>query len=216
MKHVRQRLTYANVMSSIAVFFVLGGATAFAATKIGANELKANSIKTGKIVKEAITTSKLKNNSITTGKIANGAVSATQLAAGAVTSAQLADNSVSGAKLQNGSVSATKLVPGFVAPVASKLARFANIDENGVVLAGTAGLSQANVTASGGGFYCFSGLNPAPVGGVATIDYENAGSEEIIQFGLGAGPVCPAGTQAFVNPRKGGAAQKAGFFVILY
>ena len=42
MKQIRQRLTYANVMSSIAVFLVLGGATAFAATKIGANELKAN------------------------------------------------------------------------------------------------------------------------------------------------------------------------------
>lgn len=74
MKQIRKRLTYANVMSSIAVFFVLGGATAFAATKIGANELKANSIKTGKIVKEAVTTSKLKNNSITTGKIDKDAV----------------------------------------------------------------------------------------------------------------------------------------------
>ena len=49
MKQIRQRLTYANVMSSIAVFFILGGATAFAATKIGANELKANSVLTGKI-----------------------------------------------------------------------------------------------------------------------------------------------------------------------
>lgn len=42
-------------MSSVAVFLMLGGATAFAATKIGANEIKANSIKTGKIVKEAVT-----------------------------------------------------------------------------------------------------------------------------------------------------------------
>ena len=36
MKQIRKRLTYANVMSSIAVFLVLGGATAFAASKIGA------------------------------------------------------------------------------------------------------------------------------------------------------------------------------------
>ena len=56
MKQIRQRLTYANVMSSIAVFLVLGGATAFAATKIGANQLKANSVLTGKIKKEAVTT----------------------------------------------------------------------------------------------------------------------------------------------------------------
>lgn len=74
MKQIRQRLTYANVMSSLAVFLILGGATAFAATKIGANQLKANSVKTGKIVKEAVTTSKLKNGSVSTSKLANDAV----------------------------------------------------------------------------------------------------------------------------------------------
>jgi hypothetical protein len=35
MESVRKRLTYANVMSSIAVFLVLGGATAFAASQLG-------------------------------------------------------------------------------------------------------------------------------------------------------------------------------------
>ena len=74
MKQIRKRLTYANVMSSIAVFLVLGGGAAYAAKKIGANELKANSVKTGKIVKEAVTTSKLKNDSVTTSKIAKDAV----------------------------------------------------------------------------------------------------------------------------------------------
>jgi len=73
-KQIRKRLTYANVMSSLAVFLILGGATAFAATKIGANQLKANSVKTGKIVKEAVTSGKIKNGAITTNKLANDAV----------------------------------------------------------------------------------------------------------------------------------------------
>jgi len=73
-KQIRKRLTYANVTSSLALFLVLGGATAFAAQKIGANELKANAVKTGKIVKEAVTTSKLKNGSVTTPKLAKDAV----------------------------------------------------------------------------------------------------------------------------------------------
>jgi hypothetical protein len=73
-KQIRGRLTYANVMSSIAVFLILGGATAFAATKIGAGQLKANSVKTGKIVKEAVTEGKIKNGAVTTSKIANDAV----------------------------------------------------------------------------------------------------------------------------------------------
>jgi len=73
-KQIRKRLTYANVMSSLAVFLILGGATAFAAIKkVGANEIKANSIKTGKIVKEAVTAGKLKKGAVTTNKLANDA-----------------------------------------------------------------------------------------------------------------------------------------------
>jgi hypothetical protein len=73
-KQISKRLTYANVMSSIAVFLILGGATAFAAKKIGSNEIKGNSITTGKIKKNAVTASKIKSNSITTAKIKDGAV----------------------------------------------------------------------------------------------------------------------------------------------
>lgn len=85
MKQIRKRLTYANVMSSIAVFLMLGGATAFAATKIGANQLKANSVKTGKIVKEAVKAGKLAKNAVTTPKIANLAVTTEKIANDAVT-----------------------------------------------------------------------------------------------------------------------------------
>ena len=74
MKQIRKRITYANVMSSIAVFLVLGGGAGYAAKKIGSNEIKSNSITTGKIKKEAVTTSKIKTGSISTDKIANDAV----------------------------------------------------------------------------------------------------------------------------------------------
>jgi hypothetical protein len=98
LKQIRRHLTYANVMSSIAVFLMLGGATAFAATKIGANEIKANSIKTGKIVKEAVTAGKLKNGAVTESKIADGAVTTNKLADGAVTTNKLANDAVTGDK----------------------------------------------------------------------------------------------------------------------
>ena len=71
-------------MSSIAVFLILGGATAFAAKKIGSNEIKGNSITTGKIKKEAVTASKVKKNAITTAKIADGAVTGAKLNLGTV------------------------------------------------------------------------------------------------------------------------------------
>jgi hypothetical protein len=81
-KKIRKRITYANVMSSIAVFLVLGGASAYAAKKIGSNEIKGNSITTGKIKRNAITASKIKKNSITTAKIKNGAVTGAKVNVG--------------------------------------------------------------------------------------------------------------------------------------
>jgi hypothetical protein len=93
-KQIRQRITYANVMSSIAVFLVLGGASAYAAKKIGSNEIKGNSITTGKLKKNAVTASKIKNESITTNKIKNGAVTGVKVADGSLTSADLSSGTL--------------------------------------------------------------------------------------------------------------------------
>jgi hypothetical protein len=203
-QRIRKRLTYANVMSSIAVFLVLGGASAYAAKKIGSHDLRGGAVTTAKIKRNAVTRSKIKAKAISTAKIANAAV----------TNARLAD----------GSVSLEKLAPGFIAPAAEKLSHAANVSLGGVVLAGSLGISQANVTHPESGFYCFAGFAPAPVGGVATVDYSEAGENVLIQFDTGQGPVCPVGTQAFVNTRRpisfkakeSTESIDAGFFLLLY
>jgi hypothetical protein len=200
-KQIRKRLTYANIMSTVAVFLVLGGGAAYAAKKIGSHELRGGAVTTAKIKRNAVTRSKIKAKAISTAKIASGAVT--------------------NARLANGAVSFEKLAPGFIAPAAEKLSHAANISAGGVVLAGSLGISQANVTHPSTGFYCFSGLTPDPVGGVATLDYHGFGEETVlIEFANDQGLVCPAGTQAFVNTRKPKGAEStsidAGFFVVLY
>lgn len=85
MSTIRKRLTYSNVMSSLAVFLVLGGASAYAAKKIGSNGLKSNSVTTAKIKKNAVTTAKIKKNAITTAKIKNSTVSTEKIKNAAVT-----------------------------------------------------------------------------------------------------------------------------------
>lgn len=45
MLKVRQRLSYANVMSTIAVFLVLGGGAAFAATQLPKNSVGTKQLK---------------------------------------------------------------------------------------------------------------------------------------------------------------------------
>ncbi len=81
MKQIRRRLTYANVMSSIAVFLILGGATAFAAKQLGKNtvgtkQLKNNAVTNTKIKKNAIVTAKIKNGAVTGPKINLGTLGA--------------------------------------------------------------------------------------------------------------------------------------------
>ncbi len=96
MKHLRKRLTYANVMSSIAVFLVLGGATAIAAGQLGKNtvgskQLKKNAVTTAKIKKNAVTGAKIKNGTITGAKVNLGSLGTVPSATAAGTAAN-ADN----------------------------------------------------------------------------------------------------------------------------
>lgn len=77
MKPVRKRLTYANVMSSIAVFLVLGGGAAFAASQLGKNSVGSKQLK-----KNAVTSAKIKKNAVTGAKVKPGSLQATDFAAG--------------------------------------------------------------------------------------------------------------------------------------
>jgi hypothetical protein len=75
-KQIRKRLTYANVMSSIAVFLVLGGASALASAKI-------------------------KNNAVTTAKIKNGAVSGAKINLGSLGTVPSATNATNATNAGN-------------------------------------------------------------------------------------------------------------------
>ncbi len=63
MARLRRKLTYANVMATIAVFIALGGAS-YAAIK-----LPKNSVGTKQLKKEAVTAAKIKDGAVTPGKL---------------------------------------------------------------------------------------------------------------------------------------------------
>jgi hypothetical protein len=82
-KRLRGKLTYANVVSSLCLFLLLGGGAAVAAG------LAKNSVGTKQLKKNAVTTVKVKNGAITEAKIAKGAVTASKIADGLLTGAQI-------------------------------------------------------------------------------------------------------------------------------
>lgn len=70
MKRMRGKATYANVISTLALFLVLTGGAAYAATQlaknsVGTKQLKKNSVTAAKIKKNAVTTAKIKANAVT-------------------------------------------------------------------------------------------------------------------------------------------------------
>jgi hypothetical protein len=102
-KQIRQRLTYANVVSTLALILVVGGATALAARvpkhSVGPHQLKSNAVTTTKIKANAITTRKIKKNAVTGVKIKDKAIKNEKLDDNAVTTAKIANGAVTGPKI---------------------------------------------------------------------------------------------------------------------
>ncbi len=115
MKQIRKRLTYANVVSTLALCLVVGGATAIAAQKVpkhsvGPRQLKANAVTTPKIKANAVTTRKIKKSAITSIKIRDDAVTSAKLDDEAVTTPKIAKEAVTGAKIDAASTPFGRIV----------------------------------------------------------------------------------------------------------
>jgi hypothetical protein len=140
---LRPKLSYSNVIASIALFVALGGAAVAAGLpkgSVGPRQLKHGAVTAGAIRKGAVTAGKLAPksvvagklgpNSVTPGNLGNGVITSAKIAAGAViansikngviTTNKLANANVTTAKLADGSVTNAKLGPE-VAPLLGSL-----------------------------------------------------------------------------------------------
>lgn len=107
---IRRRLTYANVMSSIAVFVVLGGgAYATIDRKIETQDLRNGAVTPKKIDKGAVRTNKLQRRAVGTGKIKPQAVGVGKLKEPAVSTPKVFDGAITTAKLGDGAVNSEKV-----------------------------------------------------------------------------------------------------------
>ena len=98
MKSVRKRLTYGNVISSLALFLVLAGGSALAANQLGKNTVGSKQLK-----KNAVTSAKIKNGSVTGSKLKLSSIGKVPSASNAdhATSADSAANATNAANAVN-------------------------------------------------------------------------------------------------------------------
>jgi hypothetical protein len=231
MKQLSKRLSYANVVSTIALFLALGGATAYAVQQlppksIGAKQLRPGAVTADKIRKHAVTAPKIEANAIKSGKIAGSAVK----------EAKLANAAVSNPKLANGAVSTEKIVPDAVtgaqvneatlsevpfsnhantatfAESANPVA-FAAVSQEGNV---DTAQSKGDISVSQGkeaGIYCVSVAGFSPRGAQVTPRYNGSGGLTAYVT-IGGTASCPA-PQVEVQTHNGGLV-KAPFYVVVY
>jgi hypothetical protein len=234
MRDLRSRLTYANVISTIALVIALGAGSAFAAGQlapksVGSRQLRPGAVTADKIRKHAVTAPKIEAEAIKQGKVAGGAIATEKIAVGAVTGAKIADGAVVPEKIPNDSLTGAKVneasfgqVPfaktadfATSAETANPLA-FARIDAEGTVIPSTAkGIGTGDVVQGAlPGSYCINVSGFTPRGAQATPEYASSNSVTVfIRFG---------GTESCSAPRVevrtfiAGNPQKAPFYIMFY
>lgn len=122
MKRFLPRLTYANVIASLALFIALGGAAVAAGlpkNSVGPKQIKkgavtakairSKAVRSGKIAPKAVTAGKLGPNAVLPGNLGPGIINTSKLAASAVTAEKIRNNVVTTNKLNNKAVTAAKI-----------------------------------------------------------------------------------------------------------
>jgi hypothetical protein len=105
----RPRLTYANIVATLALFLALGGGAAYAASKVHSDDIARNAVKPANLAAGSVRTSKVFKRAITSGKLAVGAVRSNQIADGAVSPQQIADGAIGSKQIGNAAVAPSNL-----------------------------------------------------------------------------------------------------------
>jgi hypothetical protein len=123
LRRLRPRLSYANVIATLALFIALGGG-AYAAVTAPKNSVTSRSIRNGQVKRvdlaaravtnsrigpNAVSNSKVGPNAVSTGKIADNAVTTTKVLDGAITTSKVLDAAITTPKLADNSVTQSKL-----------------------------------------------------------------------------------------------------------
>jgi hypothetical protein len=106
------KLSYANVMATIAVFVALGGAAVAAGLpkgSVGPKQLKRGAVTPAAIRKGAVTAGKIAPKAVVAGKLGANAVLPGNLGNGIITTAKLGDSAVIASKIKNGVITTNKL-----------------------------------------------------------------------------------------------------------
>jgi hypothetical protein len=124
LRRVRARLTYANVVATLALFIAVGTGGAYAANTIGSSDIidesllsqdiKNGEVKNADLAADSITSTRLANGSIQNSDLGPDAVTTSKIKAGNVGTTDIADNAILTGKIGDGNVFTNDLADGAV------------------------------------------------------------------------------------------------------
>lgn len=109
---LRRRLSYSNVIASMALFIALGGiavAAGLPKNSVGKKQLKRGAVTAKALARNAVTYGKIARGAVGPGKLGANAVGPSNIGNGAVTSAKIGGGAVIAASIRNGVVTTNKL-----------------------------------------------------------------------------------------------------------
>lgn len=229
---MKPRLSYANVVSTLALFLALTGTLAYAASKlpnrsVGEPQLRPGAVTAEKIRTNAVTAPKIKAEAIKQGKIANGSIVAAKMTQGSVASSSLQSASVTNEKVAPEAVTGDKVLESTLSQVPSAAkADFATAAESANPLAfahvtkeatldanlskGIASVSQGSLA----GIYCITVAGFNPRGAQVTPQFNVSGQIDAY-LTIGGTIDCPA-PAVEVQSFDAGARTKEAFYVAFY
>jgi hypothetical protein len=92
LRKLRPRITYANVVSTIALALAIGGGTAYAATKIGTSNIRYHAVTGSKVATNAVTASKVKNSALSGSDIRDNSITSADVRTGTLLANDFAPN----------------------------------------------------------------------------------------------------------------------------
>lgn len=214
MQGIRTRLTYANVIATLALFLALSGGVVYAAGTLGRNAVKskniaANAVKNRNLAKNAVKNKNLAKDAVTAAKVKDGTLTRTDLAAGTLSGLPVADVQATVPSGTRGTPVPLTGTPAFT-PEAGKSYELLlevkgnPIDADGTgfnsCFAGVSILANGHPVAFGGVFADASNAPPfnvEPVGGtVAPIALQEAGQPQTLSAVISFREGCAANTSS--------------------
>jgi hypothetical protein len=194
---MRKRLTYANVVSSIALFLVLSGGAAYAlggSNTVFTDDIVNGEVKVADIGQAAVATDEIANNQVKAADIGDGEVKSAEIANGQVQNADIGADQVRSSNVLNDNLTG--------ADVAANSLKGADVDESTLDVGNAArayayvdpftcapapsacnvaeGKGVSSVIREGTGTYCVTapGIDPGVTPAAVTVDWAHTNSPE--------------------------------------